>query len=122
MILDYRIIGNRIQELRLKKGLTQENLAEMCNLSVSYISYIESAKREASLEVLVDIGNTLGVTVNNFLKGYQRYDIVSCRDDLTSLLDDCNNFERQMIYDIVKATKKTIRNNISLTTCQKFDM
>ena len=122
MILNYKLIGERIQKLRLKKGISQEKLAEKCNLSVSYISYIESAKRKASLEVLVDIGNNLGVTVNNFIKGYQKYDVISYKADITSLFEDCNLCERQIIYDTANAIKKSIRNNINLTTCQNFDM
>jgi len=72
MDLNYEVIGKRIKELRQKKHLTQEKLAEMCNLSASYISYIESAKKKrASLESLVKLANNLGVTVDTFLKLFQ---------------------------------------------------
>lgn len=75
MDLNYEIIGRRIKEIRQHKRLTQEKLAEMCNLSASYISYIESAKKKrASLESLVKIANNLGVTVDTFLNEYQKYD------------------------------------------------
>ena len=51
MGLNFKILGKRIKELRLLNGFSQEKLAEMCNLSVSYISRIESAKKKASLEL-----------------------------------------------------------------------
>ncbi len=111
MILNYKIIGKRIQEIRLGKCLSQERLAEMCNLSVSYISCIESAKREASLEVLVRLGNNLDVTVDTFLKGYQKHDLISYKTELTSLIKDCSCYERQVICDIATATKKSLRDN-----------
>lgn len=120
MILNYKLIGKRIKELRLKKRLSQEKLAERCNLSVSYISYIESAKRKVSLEVLIDIGNNLGTTLNNFLIGYQKHDTLSYKTDIASLLDDCNNKERQIIFDIAKVAKNSIRNNNLFDYMSKF--
>lgn len=111
MVLDYGIIGKRIKKLRLRKGLSQEKLAEMCNRSVSYISLIESAKRKVSLEVLIDLGNNLGVTVNTFLKGYQKNDVITYKTDLILVVEDCSCYERQIICDVAIATKKSLRNN-----------
>ena len=39
--LDYHQIGGRVREIRIKNGMTQEQLAEAANLSVPYISHIE---------------------------------------------------------------------------------
>jgi len=123
MILDYEIIGKRIQKIRRGKRLTQAKLAEMCNLSVSYISYIESSGRDVSLESLVKLANNLGVTVDTFLRGYQKHDVITYEAGVTSLFEDCSCYERQIIYEIAMATKKSLRKNkINLTTCQIFDM
>ena len=111
MTIDYKIIGERIRKLRKEKALTQEKLAEMCDLSISYISYIENAKgRNPSLETLVSLSNNLGVTVNTFLKGYQENDLITYNTDYYSLFKDCSCNERQIIYDIAIATKKSLRN------------
>lgn len=111
MVLDYTLIGRRIKEIRLKNSLTQEKLAERCNLSASYISLVETANREASLESLVSLANNLGVTVNEFLKGYQINDVITYNSDFALLIDDCNCYERQIIYDVVANTKKSLQDN-----------
>ena len=41
MIINYKQIGLKTKEYRLKQNLTQEELAEKCNLSTVYISNIE---------------------------------------------------------------------------------
>lgn len=113
MILDYKIIGKRIQEIRLTKCLSQEKLAEMSNLSVGYISLIENnyKNKKPSLDVLVNLGNILGVTVDMFLMGYQKNDIVIHKIYLTSLVENCSNYEKQMMCDAARDMKKSIRSN-----------
>lgn len=120
MVLDYTLIGRRIKEIRLKNSLTQEKLAEKCNLSASYISLVETANREASLESLVNLANSLGVTANDFLKGYQINDVVTYNSDFALLIDDCSCYERQVIYNIAANTKKSLRDNNHLYYMSNF--
>lgn len=41
-MIDYKIISNRIKQLRTKKGITQEKLAEMFGISTEHCCKIES--------------------------------------------------------------------------------
>ena len=59
-----RIIGNNIQKARLKCGLTQEKLAERCNVSTKYISAIERGISSGSISIIIKICDTLSVTPN----------------------------------------------------------
>lgn len=61
-------MGSRIREERLKSNLTQEQLAECVNVSTAYIGQIERGERNASLEILVQIVNTLGITIDYVLE------------------------------------------------------
>ena len=61
---DLKPIGNNIQLARLKKGLTQEALAEKCNVSTKYISVLETGKSLGSIPLIIDICNVLEVTPN----------------------------------------------------------
>ena len=58
--VNHRQIGYRIKEVREQNHLSQAQLAEITDLSVSYISHIENAKRKASLESIIRIVNALG--------------------------------------------------------------
>ena len=47
------IVGKRIQSARLSKGLTQEQLAEKCNVSTNHISSIETGNSSFSFPLLI---------------------------------------------------------------------
>uniref|UniRef100_UPI00241CE5D2 helix-turn-helix domain-containing protein n=1 Tax=Cloacibacillus evryensis TaxID=508460 RepID=UPI00241CE5D2 len=49
----------KIQKYRIARRLTQENLAEKVDLSVSYISEIENGKKRPSLKTLEKIAAAL---------------------------------------------------------------
>ena len=76
MSINYRKLGQKIKQFRLTKGLSQEELAEKCNLSTSYISYIETGKKKINFSqlekdlksVLIPLGNFFTVVMEVTLK------------------------------------------------------
>lgn len=111
MTINFRIIGLRIQETRRRKRLSQAELAEQVDLSVSYISHIERAKKQTSLESLVKIANVLGVTADLLLNGNQSFDQKEYMIELVDLLNDCDAYEKRVIYETVCTLKKSLRDN-----------
>lgn len=62
-------VGNTIRNRRKELGITQENLAELSNLSVNYISRIERTEdQNISLKNLTSIASALKLTVTELLK------------------------------------------------------
>ncbi len=61
-------LGARIKEARLKKKLTQEQLAELSNVGFYYIGEIERGQKLPSLTVFVQIVEALGVSADSLLK------------------------------------------------------
>ncbi len=59
-------IGEKIRMLRLKRNLTQEELADRCELSKSFISQLENDYTSPSIETLEDIVTALGTTLKWF--------------------------------------------------------
>lgn len=62
-------LGALLHEARLKKGLTQEQLAERCGTSKTYISKIENNVKEVRLSTLqkiveVGLGGHLNLSVS----------------------------------------------------------
>ena len=56
-----RLLGKRLEEIRKKRQITQEQLAEMVNLDTSSISHIENGKYYPNAENLDKILNVLNV-------------------------------------------------------------
>lgn len=44
-----RLVGDRVRECRKSLGLTQEELAELASIHLTYVSHIESGKANASI-------------------------------------------------------------------------
>lgn len=65
--MDYRMLGKRIREERLRLNLTQERLSEDIEISTAYLGQIERGERSLTLDKLVRLANRLGVTVDYLL-------------------------------------------------------
>lgn len=59
-------MGAKIKELRLKKHMTQNNLAVQCGFEKANMSRIESGKTNITLLTLKKIGEVLEVDIGEF--------------------------------------------------------
>lgn len=65
--IDYRKLGEKVRTKRREAGYTQEQLAEICDISTGFIGHIESGTRAPSLETLYSIAGALHSGVDYFL-------------------------------------------------------
>ena len=65
--MNYKFLGEQIRKQRKIKKYTLEQLAEMLDVSTTFIGQIERAKGIPSLETLVKIANALEVSVDSLL-------------------------------------------------------
>ena len=61
-------IGNKIRDMRIEKGLTQEELADRSELTKGFISQIERDLTSPSVDSLLDILEALGTDPSHFFK------------------------------------------------------
>lgn len=67
--MDMRVlVGKNVLRLRLKKGLTQERLAERSGFSQQYISGLEKGLRNPTVITLYELAVTLGVSHLDLLR------------------------------------------------------
>ena len=59
-------IGVKIKDLRNKCSLTQEELANRCDLTKGYISQLENDLTSPSISTLTDILTALGTNLKDF--------------------------------------------------------
>ena len=76
-------IGSKIKNLRLQKGLTQEELADRCELSKGFISLLESDKTSPSMATLEDILNAVGTDFAHFFREESGQRVVFGKEDLS---------------------------------------
>ncbi|MBQ8786299.1 MAG: helix-turn-helix transcriptional regulator [Oscillospiraceae bacterium] len=114
MTINYKRIGNKIKIFRKSKHMSQADLAELTELSVPYISHIETGRKKASLETLVKIADVLNVTVDRLLCGNQEHNSKDYEPELRELISDCSIYEKSVIYDTAHSVKKSLRMNNEL--------
>ena len=62
-------LGQRIRNLRLSKGLSQEDLAELASLHRTYIGGIERGERNVAFLNLVRLSKALEVSLSELMEG-----------------------------------------------------
>ncbi len=63
----YKRLGQEVQAVRTKRGLSQEQLAERSGLSISAIAFVEQGRRKPQLPTLEKIADALGVRVKDLI-------------------------------------------------------
>ena len=86
-------IGKKIRELRMRKGLTQEELANRSELSKGFISQLENDVTSPSIATLVDVLTCLGTDLKTFFGEEQDNQIVFCEEDYFVKTDEAQGNE-----------------------------
>lgn len=61
--------GQRVRELRTTQGYSQEGFAHACGLDRTYVGGIERGERNVALRNIEQIATTLGLRIDQLLKG-----------------------------------------------------
>ena len=69
-------IGNKIRQLRIKNGLTQEELAARAELTKGFISQVERDITSLSISTSMDVLECLGTNLKDFFSDYEDEKIV----------------------------------------------
>lgn len=69
MHYDIKRSGDRIRQLRIQNGYTQEGLAEKLNIDQSFLSRIESGRKGCSVDLFVQLSNCFHVSLDVLILG-----------------------------------------------------
>jgi transcriptional regulator with XRE-family HTH domain len=64
-----KILGERIQELRKQKGLSQEKFALHINMDRTYFASVEAGRRNVAIQNIQKIAEGLGVSLSELFHG-----------------------------------------------------
>jgi transcriptional regulator with XRE-family HTH domain len=62
-----QVLANNVRAFRKSKGLSQEDLAEVCDLHRTYVGSVERGERNVTLSTLEVIADALGISVPKLL-------------------------------------------------------
>lgn len=108
-MIDYTTIGNKIRSRRLACNMSQEKLAEICDVGTTHISHIETGNCVPSLKVFISILNALSCSADELLCDELSHAEHTYNNQLSDLLNDCDSHELMIITDTIKALKASLR-------------
>lgn len=114
-------IGLKLKELRILKGLTQEELADRAELSKGFISQIERNLTSPSIATLMDILQCLGTSIGEFFNETDEEQIVFGKNDFFEKEDpELSNSVRWLIPNAQKNSMEPILLTLKAggSTCQ----
>ena len=82
--INYKALGAKIKEYRKKENITQEQLAEMADISLSHMSNVETA--------------SVSVSLDSYSKKQKKY-FYSKKMDL--IMEQCETVEQEIIVNTV---------------------
>ena len=109
--MDYKEMGKKIKECRIKMGYTQERLLDEINVSSVYISHMETGSTIPSLDTLINICNALSITPDFVLYDslYESKEYI--KDEIASLLKDCDASSLRLITKLIKSVLEEQETN-----------
>lgn len=102
MGVDYKVIGQRIQQRRKKLHKTQDHLAEALAVSVGYVSQIERGVTKINLETLSKISRFLDCGIADLINGTTSYQPFYLNEELGSLYQKMNPKQKRMLVEIAR--------------------
>lgn len=105
-------IGEKIKRLRLENNLTQEELADRCELSKGFISQLERDMTSPSIASLVDILESLGTNLQSFFSETVDEKIVFKPEDFFEKEDEESGYTLEWI---IPNAQKNMMEPILLT-------
>lgn len=104
--MNFESIGKNIRAYRVRKKLRQEDLAELSDLSVTYIGMVERGEKIPALETFIRILNSLEVSADVILADVLKvgYEIKS--SILTEQINALSPTERDRVFDVIETLIK----------------
>jgi transcriptional regulator with XRE-family HTH domain len=100
--IDYKELGKRIRAERRRQDLTQEKLAEMAEISDSFMGHIERGGRTLSIETLVKLANALNLNIEYIICGEHNYQPDMLPEEIYNALNRMSSSQRKVFLNIMK--------------------
>jgi transcriptional regulator with XRE-family HTH domain len=100
--IDFKAIGRRISNERQKQKLTQQTLAEMLEVSISYLGHIERGTRSLTIQTLAKIANIFNLNIEYLISGEYSYKPHMLPAEIYDALDKMSSNQRKVFLSVTK--------------------
>ncbi len=99
--MDLRVLGDRVRGLRLERGLTLQQLAEHCAVSVSMLSSVERGDKAATVVLLDKIAQGLSTPIADLVAGQSDGRVIVRRAAEQDVADEPGGWRRTILTPVV---------------------
>lgn len=114
----YNEIGKLVKKERKKQGITQEELANLTNYSLSFIANIESNTYQSfSIHTLYNLANALNISIHNLLPDKDAL----IKKDYKLICNNCK-YNVSIPKEIGNFLENGINNTFTCPVCEKKEV
>lgn len=99
-------LSNNIKIARLSSNLTQEQLAEISEISLDFLKDIETGRSIGSLLTFMKVCKSLNITPNELLKDFFK-DSFNDSENLVQQINLLNNYQKNAVFNLIQYFKNT---------------
>lgn len=92
------LLGKRIADLRVKRGFTQERLAELAGYSTNHIAKLESARTNPSFELIIAIAKALNVEIKVLFSFEEQNSPLYIRSEFAKIVKNADDETLKILY------------------------
>jgi transcriptional regulator with XRE-family HTH domain len=108
-----KLVGDRIRQLRKKRGLSQEELGYKSDLHYTHIGSIERGEKNWSIDTLIKVARGLNISVNDLLTLPSKpEDIKSLKKKIIEEINESSPESFKIFSDMVRGIKSMEANLI----------
>lgn len=109
-LVDYAVMGRRLQRRRTQAGLTQEQVARALRVTPAYISRIERGTTRLSLKMLGHICEVIGTEPGHVLSGSTPGEPEYLKEEWMTLMESMPPHKRTLAVEILRLIQQFKEN------------
>lgn len=103
MANELKLLGKRVAELRSKRELTQEKLAELVGYSTNHIAKLEAARTNPSFDLIVKIATSLNVEIKELFCYEEQNSPEYVKKELQKIIKSTDDETIKILYKLYKS-------------------
>ena len=111
MEIDFILVGKRIKEIRIEKGISQVTMADALGCDPCYVSKMECGAKRISISRIVAVAEALNVSVDTLLG---RDGQTTEKEAFGDIFRESTPYERRLILGTIRGLMQVLREETAM--------